>query len=75
MLRACQACGLSVGVWSGGGAAYAERWVERLGLIVDWVGAKGDTVEAKVAVDDVRTADFRPNITVLHVGKFVENPY
>lgn len=67
LLRAAQALGLSIGVWSGGGKDYAQQWVNRLGLKVDWVGTKGDPVIAKVAIDDVEDADFGLTLPVLHV--------
>lgn len=47
--------GYQVIVWSGGGAEYAQRWVDRLGLndYVDAVITKDRNLEVDIAFDDM----------------------
>lgn len=68
MLRSFHALGYQIGVWSGGGASYAESVVRRLGLeaFVSWIWTKEKICPAPLAVDDDATS-FGPDTTIIRV--------
>lgn len=59
LLRALHRLGFDIIVWSGGGADYAARWAERLGLgpYITTAIAKDPKARPTLAVDDQPGAD------------------